>query len=260
MSSLFISTIKDPKNLRNLCRVEQFKESTINYCRDYIQANLVILPKSLAYEFSLFCQRNNHVFPILETTDIGSALSVKLAMGANLTTDLPEYQLIDQGTVAAQLNNIEDLWSKNYVCFLLDDVFNYEPLWRQNHIPTRYREEGKYQPLYETNLALEETSNFKGKMTVTMQPMRKSQMLQLVKELSKANAPFQIPVHFGDPAEIGINSLHDTIEGEEVSIREDEIPVFWPASYSAIQILKSSKIEKAICNTYGSYFVTDVKS
>src|ERR1044071_5627071 len=38
----------------------------------YVQCNLVILPKAQAYDFLLYCQRNQRACPVIEVLDTGS--------------------------------------------------------------------------------------------------------------------------------------------------------------------------------------------
>ena len=55
-----------PQELRSLCREGTFSGQTAGYCHGYAQANLCILPKSDAFDFLLFCQRNPKPCPLLE--------------------------------------------------------------------------------------------------------------------------------------------------------------------------------------------------
>ena len=47
-----------PAEVRALIREEKITGPTAGMCAGYAQANLVILPKDLAYDFLLFTQRN----------------------------------------------------------------------------------------------------------------------------------------------------------------------------------------------------------
>ena len=55
----------------------------------HVQANLVILPGDLAFDFLLFCQRNPKPCPLLEVVEGGSAEPKTFAPGADLRYDLP---------------------------------------------------------------------------------------------------------------------------------------------------------------------------
>lgn len=55
-----------------MIREGKIEGPTSGMCAGYAQANLVILPKELAYDFLLFTQRNPKSCPILEVSDVGS--------------------------------------------------------------------------------------------------------------------------------------------------------------------------------------------
>ena len=61
-----------PADLRLLVRTGEITGPTAGMCGPYAQANLVILPKSLAYDFLLFTQRNPKSCPLLEVSDEGA--------------------------------------------------------------------------------------------------------------------------------------------------------------------------------------------
>ena len=47
--------------------------TTAGLALGYAQANLVVLPRELAFDFLLFCRRNPKPCPVLDVTDPGSA-------------------------------------------------------------------------------------------------------------------------------------------------------------------------------------------
>ena len=49
---------KHPRDVRELIRRREFTGITAGVSPGYVQANLAILPKDLAFDFMLFCQRN----------------------------------------------------------------------------------------------------------------------------------------------------------------------------------------------------------
>ena len=58
-----------PADLRGLIRKGELTGPTTGMCNDYAQGNLVVLPKALAWDFLLFCQRNPKACPLLEVAD-----------------------------------------------------------------------------------------------------------------------------------------------------------------------------------------------
>ena len=63
----------------------------------YVQANLVVVPRDLAFDFLLFCQRNPRPCPLLDVTEPGSAEPRLVAPGADLRTDVPRYRVYRHG-------------------------------------------------------------------------------------------------------------------------------------------------------------------
>ena len=79
-----------PSEVRQLIREKKITTQTSGMCAGYAQANLVILPKDLAFDFLLFTQRNPRPCPILEVTDVGDRIFKIMADGADVATDLPK--------------------------------------------------------------------------------------------------------------------------------------------------------------------------
>ena len=52
-----------PADLRGLIRKGELTGPTTGMCNGYAQGNLVVLPKALAWDFLLFCQRNPKGLP-----------------------------------------------------------------------------------------------------------------------------------------------------------------------------------------------------
>ena len=59
----------------------------------YVQANLAIVPKELAFEFLTFCFRNCRPCPVLDVTDPGNPHPTLVASEADLRTDVPRYRV-----------------------------------------------------------------------------------------------------------------------------------------------------------------------
>ena len=68
MISLHVNEMR-PDEVRALIRKGEITGPTAGMAGGFTQANLVILKKELAFEFLLFCQRNQKPCPILDVTD-----------------------------------------------------------------------------------------------------------------------------------------------------------------------------------------------
>jgi len=76
--------------IRERCRSKEFGGQTSGLAPGHAQGNLVILPKELAFDFLLFCQRNPKPCPVLEVLEPGKYLTSLTADGADIRTDLPK--------------------------------------------------------------------------------------------------------------------------------------------------------------------------
>src|SRR5260370_1713885 len=71
--------------------------------QNFVHANLPVLPKDLASDFLLFCQRNPRPCPLLEVTHVGSAEPVGVAPGAALPTAISKYPTYQDGVPATEV-------------------------------------------------------------------------------------------------------------------------------------------------------------
>ena len=85
-------------------------------CNYYVHTNIIILPEEYADDFKLFCQKNEKPCPLIEMLDIGSK-EAKCALGSNISTDLPKYNMYEKGILIDTPNNIEKYWNNKLVTF-----------------------------------------------------------------------------------------------------------------------------------------------
>lgn len=72
------------------CKDGTFTSQTSGQVNGYAQANIVILPREIAFDFLLFCQRNPKPCPLLEVLEAGEYLTKYAASGADIRFDLPK--------------------------------------------------------------------------------------------------------------------------------------------------------------------------
>ena len=93
-----------PAEVRALIRAGKLDAPTTGYCDGYAQGNLVVLPKALAWDFLLFCQRNPKACPLLEVADAGErSFSFESAL---LDADIPVRQVEEGVNVPMYNTNI----------------------------------------------------------------------------------------------------------------------------------------------------------
>src|SRR5262249_46089747 len=111
--------------VRAACRAGQLREPTPGLALGYVQANLVIVPRDLAFDFLLFCQRNPKPCPLLDVTEPGSPEPRFVAPGADLRTDLPRYRVFRHGQLIEEPTDLHSWWRDDLVSFLLGCSFTF---------------------------------------------------------------------------------------------------------------------------------------
>ncbi|MDA1348185.1 MAG: DUF1445 domain-containing protein, partial [Chloroflexi bacterium] len=141
-----------PSELRKLIRSREIAENTAGMAPGYVQANLAILPRDLAFDFLLFCQRNPKPCPLLEVVEAGSTEPKLTAPGADLRTDIPRYRIYENGNLVDETLDVSEHWRDDFVSFLLGCSFSFETAMARSGIPLRHLEAGTNVSMFITNL------------------------------------------------------------------------------------------------------------
>ena len=249
-----------PSEFRQIVREGGHTGPTAGVCPGYAQANLVILPRELAYDFLLFAQRNPKSCPILEVSDTGSRYLKEIAPGADIAKDLPRYRVYEHGVMTGEYTDVSHLWREDLVSFLIGCSFSFEGELMEADVSVRHIEEGCNVPMYITNIPCQPAGVFRGNMVVSMRPLPYDQIVKSVLVTGAMPKVHGAPVHIGDPAAIGIGDIHRPDFGDSVTIRSGEVPVFWPCGVTPQAVLMASKPAFAITHAPGHMLVTDVKN
>ncbi|SHM82586.1 Uncharacterized protein YcsI, UPF0317 family [Caldanaerovirga acetigignens] len=247
------------KEARKMIREGQWKGPTCGIALGFTQANLVVLPKELAYDFMLFAFRNPKPCPVLEITDPGDPEPKNVAPGADIRTDIPKYRVYKRGELYAEVDNITEFWREDFVAFLIGCSFTFEWALLENGIPVRHIEEGKNVPMYITNIPTKPAGIFRGNMVVSMRPIPRDKVVRAIQVTSRFPSVHGAPVHIGDPEAIGICALEKPDFGDAVQIKEGEIPVFWACGVTPQAVALESKPEIMITHSPGHMFITDIR-
>ena len=131
-----------PREVRELIRQEKITTPTAGMCAGYAQANLVVLPRELAYDFLLFTQRNPKSCPILEVSDTGSRFLRTIADQADIAKDIPRYRIYRNGELDGEYTDVSEFWQDDFVSFLIGCSFSFEAALLEANVPVRHIEEG----------------------------------------------------------------------------------------------------------------------
>lgn len=245
-----------PQELRKIVREGRWTGGTEGLARGFAQANLIILPKEVALDFLIFCQRNPKPCPIVEVTDPGSPMITQVA-NADLRTDLPRYSVYKEGQLVDQPSDITSYWRDDLVGFLIGCSYSFEQALLNAGIPLRHQQENKIVSVYTTNVPCVPAGRFAGPMVVSMRPVKREQLVRAVQVTSRFPATHGAPVHIGDPSLIGVDLGKTDFDTGVFELAEDDVPVFWGCGGTPQAVALASKIDFMITHKVGHLFVTD---
>ena len=251
---------ESPAKVRAQIREGFITGQTSGMCEGYAQANLCVLPREYAYDFLLFAMRNPRACPLLEVSDEGSRTLHEIARGADIARDFPKYRVYKNGTLAGEYTDVSDLWREDFVSFLIGCSFSFEAALLEEDIPVRHIEEGRNVPMYLTNIPCTPAGIFHGNMVVSMRPMTPNKAIRAAVITAGMPRVHGAPIHMGDPLAIGISDLSKPDFGDPVTVREGEIPVFWPCGVTPQAAVMAAKPSVAITHVPGHMLITDIKN
>jgi uncharacterized protein YcsI (UPF0317 family) len=249
-----------PEDVRRLNRVNSFERNTSGLCPDFVQANLVVLPASDAFDFLRFCQQNPAPCPVIEVTGRGQFEAKMAAPGSDLRTDVARYQVYREGHLVEERQDIRDVVDDDMVCFLLGCSYSFEHLLVKARVPIRHHEQGVAgAPMYITSRDCVPAGKFAGKLVVTMRPIP-GRLISKVMAITAAHPESHgAPVSVGDSQSLGIRDLDRPDWGDPVVLQPGDVPVFWACGVTSQQIASDAKIDYMITHTSGYMFVTDIR-
>src|SRR3954454_23413416 len=124
--------------VRRACRAGELACPTPGLALGFVQANLAVVPRDLAFDFLLFCHRNPRPCPLLDVTEPGSPLPKSVAPDADVRTDCPRYCVYQKGELVDEPTNIRSVWRDDLVAFLLGCSFTFESAMLQAKLPVRH--------------------------------------------------------------------------------------------------------------------------
>ena len=242
-----------------MCRVGKWRAPTAGQAPGCVQTNVVILPRDLAFDFLVFCQRNPKPCPLVEVLEPGVTEPKITAPEADIRTDVPLYRIYRDGVLTGEVEDIRSEWRDDLVTFLLGCSFTFESALLSAGIPLRHIEERKNVSMYITNMPTVAAGVFSGPMVVSMRPIPQSMVVRAVQVTSRFPGVHGAPVHIGDPETIGIGDLSRPDYGDAVNILDGEVPVFWACGVTPQAVAIQSRPSLMITHSPGHMFITDLR-
>ena len=246
-----------PANARAMFR-SGLAVPTAGWSRGYAQANLMIVPRELAFDVLLFAQRNPKPCPIMGVLDAGEVTGPLLA-GGDIRTDVPRYTVYLDGQKVAEPTDITEYWRNDLVTFIVGCSFTFESALREGGIPVAHIDQNVNVPMYKTNVRCDPAGSISGPLVVSMRPIPASRVADAVRITSRYPAVHGAPVHVGNPAELGIGDLGRPDFGDPVQIPQGHIPVFWACGVTPQAAVMESRPALAIGHAPGHMLITDAR-
>ena len=247
-----------PQQLRIAARSGKLSTPTSGVMPGFVQCNLVIVPERYAQDFALFCYRNPKPCPLLAQSPApGDASLPDLGDGIDVRSDLPRYRQWESGACTAEPTDLSEMWQDDFVAFALGCSFSFEEALIAAGLEIRNITEGVNVPMYRTHQPCEPSGPFAGDLVVSMRPMTPADAIRAVQICSRYPGVHGAPIHFGDPGALGIGDLQRPDFGDPVSVRSDEVPVFWACGVTPQVALEQAQLPLAFTHAPGHMLVTD---
>ena len=181
-----------------------------------------------------------------------------LGTDIDIRTDVPSYYVYRHGLLDENATDIFTLWNDQMVGFALGCSFTFEHALIRAGIPVWHMEHNRTVPMFKTNIETIEAGPFAGPMVVSMRAIPRKKM-EMVFSIS-ANFPLAhgAPVHWGDPALIGIGDLNAPDWGDPSPVGDDEIAVFWACGVTPQAAILKAKPAISITHKPGQMLITDI--
>jgi uncharacterized protein YcsI (UPF0317 family) len=240
-------------------RAGRHREPTAGLAPGYVQANLAVLPAAQAGDFLRYCQLNPKPCPLLGMSEPGDGRIPALGTDLDVRTDLPGYVVWRDG-VPVECDTPATAWRDDLVAFAIGCSFSFEEALIEAGIPLRHIERGGNVAMYRTRVQTTPAGPFGGPLVVSMRPMTPAHAIRAIQITSRFPNVHGAPVHFGDPAAIGIADIARPDFGDAAEIRAGEVPVFWACGVTPQSAIRAARPALAITHQPGCMLVTDLRN
>ncbi|MEE4023554.1 putative hydro-lyase [Gordonia sp. PKS22-38] len=231
---------------------------TSGWSDGYAQANLIAVPRDIAFDVLLFAQRNPKPCPVLDVLEPGARGGPLLGAHGDVCTDIPLYRVYADGQLVAETTDVADRWTTDMVAFLIGCSFTFETALLAAGVPVRHIEQGTNVPMYRTTRDCRPAGHIAGPLVVSMRPIPPDQVSDAVRITSRYPSVHGSPVHVGDPQALGIDDLDTPDFGDAVRFSPGDIPVFWACGVTPQLAVMQAAPPLAIAHSPGHMLITDL--
>ena len=223
-----------------------------------VQGNVAILPGDWADEFLRFCRRNPKPCTPIAVSEPGDPMLPELGGDIDIRTDVPAYRVFEDGIPVDEPTDLHGWWRDDLVTIILGCSFSFEQALVRAGLRLRHWEAGTTVPMYKTNIETVATPRFSGPTVVSMRPFAPADAIRAIQITSRYPSVHGAPIHFGDPAAIGIADIGAPDYGDAVEVREGEVPVFWACGVTPQAVIERAKPPLSITHRPGSMLISDL--
>ncbi|MFT7176797.1 MAG: hypothetical protein ACJAUG_002803 [Halioglobus sp.] len=253
-----MAVTNSPQALRNKIRDGGHTGNTSGFAPGYVQCNIVILPAEQANDFLRFCQLNPKPCPLIAQANNPGDFTLPKLGDIDIRSDVPSYRVFENGEMVEERPDISELWRDDLVTFALGCSFSFEEALLADGLEVRNVTQKTNVPMYRSNIDCTPAGPFAGKMVVSMRPFLAAHAIRAVQICTRFPSVHGAPIHLGDPSLIGIDDINTTDYGDPVTLKDNEIPVFWACGVTPQVALEAAKLPFAITHSPGCMLVTDV--
>ena len=245
------------KTIRVEIRAGRYTGSTQGMAPGAVQGNVAILPRELASDFQRFCYLNPKPCPLIGMTDVGDPMLPMLGDDIDIRTDVPQYRVYRDARMVEDVTDIRDLWTDDMVAFVLGCSFSFEEALIQAGLRLAHVEAGRDVPVFRTNIQTTPAGPFGGDLVVSMRSFTPADAIRAIQITSRFPNVHGAPVHFGDPAAIGIADIDKPDWCDSVPIEEGQVPVFWACGVTPQVAIERARPPLCITHRPAHMLITD---
>jgi uncharacterized protein YcsI (UPF0317 family) len=245
---------------RHAIRNKQHRGPTAGLAPGFVQGNLAVLPAAQAADFMRFCHLNPKPCPVIGVGEPGSGRIPALGADLDIRTDISEFCVWKDGELVGVVDDLSQVWRDDLVAFVIGCSFSFEEALIEAGIRMRHIERRRNVAMYRTNIATAPAGPFGGPMVVSMRPLKPADAIRAIQITSRFPNVHGAPVHFGDPAAIGIADVTKPDFGDFVGIEPGEVPVFWACGVTPQSAVRAARPSLSITHKPGSMLVTDLRN
>ena len=248
-----------PHDCRNLISRNLYTGPTAAFASGYSQANLVVLPKTVAEDFLEFAQQNPKPCPILEMTSAGDPHLTKIAH-ANIITDLPAYLIFENANLKITTHDLKVHWRDDLVSFVIGCSYTTDRLLELESFKLPHIIHNTTIPIYITNKQTQASRFFSGPLAVSMRYIPKHRLQQATEITNNYPLAHGAPIHSGDPHILGIDDITQPDHGTYYPPQPGDIPVFWACGITPQLCMQPKHITFMITHKPGHMLICDYKN